>query len=348
MQLTKEFILKSISELLVQFDCVIIPGFGGFVATHSTATIDIALNSIAPPSKKISFNSQLQGNDGLLANHLCSKLNISFAEADNALKNLSVELKQQLHSGNTVSFPAVGKLFINDNKKIVFTPALGTNLLTNSFGLKHISLPKVKKQEVVVDSEVVETLIAESVLVTKEEVKAAKKAKINVSAYALALVMVAVLFVAQVLYTNAQKENVAIQQLSFGDITSVIMPNQKQPATTIISAYEINRNYELSVPHTTAVAENLQPAIKEHITKVNTEDLPKGYYIIAGSFKSFDNANVARKNFNKKGYDAKIIPTENNYYRVGIYISEKVSDVNEQIVTFRAKYQKQAWVMLSE
>lgn len=345
MQLTKEHILKSIAELLVLHDCVIIPGFGGFVATYCTAAIDASMHSIAPPSKKISFNSQLQGNDGLLANHLCKKLNINFVDADIAIKNLASELKQQLFSGNTVSFYTVGKLYINENQKIIFTPTLGANLLIDSFGLKHISLPKIKKQAIEIDTDAVETLVAESILATTE--KSTKKPKSNSSVYALALVLIAILFVAQTLYTNAQKDNVPVQQLSFGDISSLVIPTKKQPATNIVSSFEIKRSYEI-ISHNTLGNTPNQPEIKEHITKVTTEDLPMGYYIIVGSFKSFDNANTARKSFNKKGYVAKIIPTENNYYRVGIYISEKVSDVNEQIASFRNKYQKQAWVMLSE
>ncbi len=346
MQLTKEHILKSIAELLTQYDCVIIPGFGGFVATHSNASIDVAMNSIAPPSKKISFNSQLQGNDGLLATHLCNKLNLNFADTDIAIKSIASELKQQLFSGNTVSFYSVGKLYINENQKIIFSPALGSNLLINSFGLKHISLPKIKHQVEEVDTNTVETLVAESFQVTENEKAKTKKTRSNTSVYALAMVVIAMLFVAQMLYTNAQKDNLSVQQLSFGDISGVVLSGKKQPVTNIVSSFEIKRNFEILTPNTTDAAK--QPEIKEHITKVVSEDIPKGYYIIAGSFKNFDNANVAKKNFSKKGYDAKIMPTENNYYRVGIYISEKVSDINEQITSFRNKYQKQAWVMLSE
>ena len=59
---------KSISELLYQFDCVIIPDFGGFVANYAGAKIQPIQNTFTPPSKQISFNRNLTSNDGLLAN----------------------------------------------------------------------------------------------------------------------------------------------------------------------------------------------------------------------------------------------------------------------------------------
>jgi nucleoid DNA-binding protein len=343
--LTKESILKSLTELLVQYDCVIVPGFGGFVATQTSASIDSLMNAITPPTKRLSFNSQLQGNDGLFINALAVNNSVNYIEAEVAVRNLVTEFKQQLAEGNTVFIPSIGKLHNNENQKIIFTPSLGVNLLPESFGLKHISLPQPKK--VVVNEVVVEALVAESDVVT-ETVK--PKIKTNKAAYAFAMVAVAILFVGQVLFSNAQKDNLPIGQLSIGNFSTYFNADKKKPVTSIVPEFEVKRSFNLSYnANTENNVATVAPAIKEHITKVTaTEDLQKGYYIIAGSFKSFENANTARKRFQVKGFEAKIIPAENNYYRVGIYVSEKISDVNEQIVSFKTKYQKQAWVMLSE
>ena len=56
----------SISQLLYRYDCVIIPGFGGFVTQFKSAAIDRQAHSIYPPSKEVSFNSMLVKNDGVL------------------------------------------------------------------------------------------------------------------------------------------------------------------------------------------------------------------------------------------------------------------------------------------
>jgi len=56
-----------IKDLLYRYECVIIPGFGAFLTQYQSATINSANNSIFPPGKQVSFNRQLQTNDGLLA-----------------------------------------------------------------------------------------------------------------------------------------------------------------------------------------------------------------------------------------------------------------------------------------
>jgi hypothetical protein len=57
---------KQIIDLLFEHDCVIIPGFGGFVAQYSSASFEEISQSFVPPSKSILFNKNLINNDGLL------------------------------------------------------------------------------------------------------------------------------------------------------------------------------------------------------------------------------------------------------------------------------------------
>ena len=61
-----------IKDLLYRYECVIIPGFGAFLANYTSASIDADSSTFYPPGKTISFNRQLQTNDGLLANYVAS------------------------------------------------------------------------------------------------------------------------------------------------------------------------------------------------------------------------------------------------------------------------------------
>ena len=63
-----------IKDLLYRYECVIIPGFGAFLANYTSATIDADSSTFYPPGKTISFNIQLQTNDGLLANYVASSV----------------------------------------------------------------------------------------------------------------------------------------------------------------------------------------------------------------------------------------------------------------------------------
>ena len=76
MQLTKH-----ISYLLYRYDCVTVPGFGAFLGTPSPAQLDTESETIYPPTKTISFNAQLQSNDGLLANAIAVEQQTSYEKA---------------------------------------------------------------------------------------------------------------------------------------------------------------------------------------------------------------------------------------------------------------------------
>ena len=67
---------KQISSLLYLHDCIIIPGFGGFVANQKPSFLNPAHHIFSPPSKRIAFNSSLRIGDGLLANHISKTLNL--------------------------------------------------------------------------------------------------------------------------------------------------------------------------------------------------------------------------------------------------------------------------------
>jgi len=48
-----------IGELLLRHNCVILPGFGGFIAQRQPARIDYHSGTMHPPGKSILFNRQL-------------------------------------------------------------------------------------------------------------------------------------------------------------------------------------------------------------------------------------------------------------------------------------------------
>ena len=69
----------NIKELLYFHDCVILPGFGGFIANNVNAKIS-ASNIFSPPAKAIAFNRNLNNDDGLLADHIVRKEKLSYSD----------------------------------------------------------------------------------------------------------------------------------------------------------------------------------------------------------------------------------------------------------------------------
>ncbi len=156
-----------IGELLMRNNCVVIPKFGGFIATQAEAQIDFSKGVMSAPKKAILFNKQLTNSDGLLisAYALKNKLDYEFAsqEIDKQIKNWQKELS----GGKRISFDKVGFLYLDNQKNILFEQDRFFNLLMQSFGMgqvtfvsdqnievKESTTPKIESKEVIGENSV--------------------------------------------------------------------------------------------------------------------------------------------------------------------------------------------------
>lgn len=133
-----------IAELLLRNNCVVIPKFGGFIASQKAATIDFSKGTVLPPQKAILFNKQLINNDGLLC--------MTFAQANKLNYDLALEAldekvniwNAELAEGKRVSIENVGFLFLDNEKNICFEQDRFFNLLMDSFGMGQVSFQAEK------------------------------------------------------------------------------------------------------------------------------------------------------------------------------------------------------------
>ena len=124
---------RSIEKLLYLHECVTIPQFGAFLTRSFDAKIDYE-GLFHPPRKEVNFNQLLLANDGVLANFIAQKENISY---EYALRNIEKEVRnwrKRLLTQNLL-FPGLGKVQLNQDKKIQFIPLDKVNFELKSFGL---------------------------------------------------------------------------------------------------------------------------------------------------------------------------------------------------------------------
>jgi hypothetical protein len=138
-----------ISDLLYRHDCVIVPDFGGFISNKKSARLDAETHAFYPPYKQIGFNSHLKHNDGLLANYIATKENISYQKATSAISLAVIKWQNKLQSEG-VEIKKIGKLSLNAEKQIEFTPGQGYNYLTSSFGLSSVKGSPVARETKVI------------------------------------------------------------------------------------------------------------------------------------------------------------------------------------------------------
>lgn len=135
---------KHISELLYEYDCVIVPNFGGFVTNYASAKIHPVQHTFTPPSKSIVFNKNLKNNDGLLANHMAVGLNTDYLQALKYIDQFVTDTNLKLKSGKKVTIADVGVLYWDVERNIQFEP-YQKNYLLDSFGLAPFQSPPIKR-----------------------------------------------------------------------------------------------------------------------------------------------------------------------------------------------------------
>lgn len=136
-----------IGNLIFRHNCVILPDFGGFIANTAGARIDWKRNSILPPHKTVSFNKNLNANDGLVVQAFVEENKVSFEAALLEVSATIDSWKQELSKGNRIEIEKVGFLFFDKENNICFEQDRFFNLLMSSFGLENVQFISEEKAE---------------------------------------------------------------------------------------------------------------------------------------------------------------------------------------------------------
>ncbi len=305
-----------ITGLLFIHDCVILPGFGGFVSNYQEAGHDELSHTFTPPSKKLVFNSNLSYNDGLLINYLSQQLNVSYTEAEQMVKASVEDAWIRLERGETLTFDGIGTFRYNADNALIFDPQPSENLLTDSFGLFSFRFPPLShgsNNKAIMNNNIDRT----------PHINAQK-----VLRYAAVVVPLAALL-ALVPFHNKEQQ-------SAGIVSANITLPIEDSVTASAGKSSIDYAIEASTDKRNALFYNETPA---KITNRHISAQKSTYYIIGGSFKDRANANEYVAKYKKAGFsDAKIIESE-TLFRVSLCsFDDKVVALHE-LRRIRAKEQ---------
>ena len=113
---------QHIEKLLLDNDCVIVPGLGGFVA-HYTPSVRVEEDNLfLPPMRTIGFNQQLKMNDGLLVQSYMEVYETSFSDATHKVAQQVEDLVRHLHEEGKADLPNVGELHCSVRGTYEFKP----------------------------------------------------------------------------------------------------------------------------------------------------------------------------------------------------------------------------------
>lgn len=116
---------KHIELLLRDNDCVILPGFGGFIAHAVPAYYVSEEHLYYPPSRSISFNTAITMNDGLLAQSYMRSYNVDYAQAVYLIDVAIEKMRDILDEEGSVTIPHIGtiKQDIHQTVQFIAEPA---------------------------------------------------------------------------------------------------------------------------------------------------------------------------------------------------------------------------------
>lgn len=127
---------KHIEVLLLENDCVIVPGLGGFIAHYRPSIYNEDTGAFCPPMRTIGFNPQLVMNDGLLVQSYMQAYNTDFPDATRKIEKTVSLMKDELYQRGQITLNNVGTLYYNMNGIYEFAP-LQTGFFTPSlYGLE--------------------------------------------------------------------------------------------------------------------------------------------------------------------------------------------------------------------
>lgn len=337
-----------IKELLLLHDCVIIPGWGGFVAQGTPAMLDRDSRSITPPSKAISFNLQLKNNDGLLVNHISMKEACGYQEALDKVDTFVNHCKRLLESNGMVTFSGIGRVYKGDGDTINFVAERRSNFLLDSFGLKPITLPRKSVASTV--DKVVEMPVAEPVTTkvepenTTKERRAVREKRKGSKAITGISMLLAVLLLAGLMAIDQTPHNLQMHNLGIVNLEWNKPFNKVEEAPVAFKEAAI-----VNEPVNEAISEKSGPRLQDDEVHVLKDPVVrKGYYVVVASVSTLKLAEKHKAKLSTQGYDANIIHADNTPYRLGIFAGTDALEASDMLEDFRYNFNKDAWLVLNE
>lgn len=311
-----------ISELLYVHDCIVVPGFGGFIANYKPAEIHPILHTVYPPAKALSFNRNLSQNDGLLASHLAGKKRISLEAANGLISDWVSASHSLLRNNEVINLHKIGKLHADIEGNLQFEPDEQANYLKTSYGLKSLVAEPVLRGKQI---EFTEKFSQETKRVANG------RRTWNVAAIVLLLVTLAVL--AQLTWMGVEVKGMKLDEASvFGFVSSIF--KTPDPEVVPLPVNKPEQTVDTAEQNTAVAADTLpltpdptitniveEPSVVTTNQETNSTISPSveqysnnyqnkpghTYYVIIGAFTENDNVEAALKRLQAKYPDSVII-----------------------------------------
>ena len=367
---------KHIELLLRDNDCVILPGFGGFIAHAVPAYYVSEEHLYYPPSRSISFNTSITMNDGLLAQSYMRSYNVDYAQAVYLIDVAIEKLRDTLDEEGSVTIPRIGtiKQDIHQTVQFVAEPAGISSPL--HFGLGTFAISTLAQLQVLPGTEVPkkEAIITQTARTIDLHIqKRALRQIVSTAAIFLLLLMAALPVgdlkptdIASLQLTNivsdpmacvptdfevvaieeAQDEQEAIEVIESGtDIENTIVPTIEVAEESIIEETDTVVASGIIVEAPAETITNTPVATTEPEILQSTANT-KTYHIIVASLPSKRGADEVIDGYVAKGYQQASLVERDNRVRISLMQFADKDEANNYLKTLRENDAfNNAWIL---
>lgn len=344
---------RHIELLLRDNDCVILPGFGGFIAHDVPAYYVSEEGLYYPPSRSINFNADITMNDGMLAQSYMKSYQVDYARATYMVDMAIEELMDVLYEEGTVTLPRIGTITQDIHQSLQFAPiqsgiASPVHFGLNTFGIKELSQLK-REEEPAKDTEHTITRTAKTIsLHINREVL---HRVVSTAAVFLLLLMIA-------LPTGNHRPTDVASLVSAIQIKTtptnlsekLDVPSTTEPESQPEEVVEETLPTVVATTEEMSVVEEPQPAIIEPqataVEPVADVQPTKTYHIIVASLPNHRGADETLNQYIGMGYPEASLVERDNRVRISLVQFTDKDEANEYLKTLRLQEKFQnAWLL---
>jgi hypothetical protein len=290
-----------IRELLFGHDCVIVPGFGGFIGNYTPAAIDKGTGTFNPPLKLISFNRNLSYNDGLLIKRIAEEKNIEFGDARMIVEDFVTVLRKKLESGEKIVFEKIGSFINNQEGNVQFEPDRSVNYLADSYGLESFQCSPLGEYD----------MRKRKISHVKDYSRPSSMRKYLWRA--AVILPLAGIMVAVSLKTDLFKSGIEATSLNplvnaEFEYNKAAVDHETTPGNMDLTRSAVNT--ETPATETT----DINPAYSAPV--ITESRTTNSFFIITGSFRTEAYAGKQADRLREEGFDPEIVAAKNGFYRV--------------------------------
>ena len=354
---------RHIELLLRDNDCVILPGFGGFIA-HDVPAYYVGEEGLYyPPTRSISFNAAISMNDGLLAQSYMKSYHVDYARANYMIDMTIEQLTDMLDEEGSVTLSRIGTITQDAYHSLQFTPDVAGIASPMHFGLGAFSIKELsqlnKPVETLQEAEATQRAKTISIHINKEMLHR----MISTAAIILLLLMVALptghhrpTDIASLHLTELITATPMLQPETV--LTAVVEEAITETCDTLVQPTALFSTIEEETP--TTDAESTETVIEEVSVPaeviVPAADTPqpvavaaqstKTYHIIVASLPNHRGADETLAQYLSQGYAEASLVERDGRVRISLIQFANKDEANEYLEDLRQneKFQS-AWLL---